>query len=285
MKDSMKGWLNDQYKTNLPAAVLKSPKSYGGFLQGVESALDQFIMYIKTRSCVPPDREDVIRKLCGILLIASWYTNEKTTSLMFIAHQIVADLEELVSKDGCRGESPFPGVFVWPGYGGKEGFTAMDHKQILGRECLGPGYKDWSTTKSPAYFVEVCQNLKQEMENELPESMLAMLGVEKVGGIIKVCLNGRHISLSDFEHLMCKVYMGCMRSRGTRNGGSPKPWRDYCWPSKKEDTVGDQVIEGVIITTIVGAYEQALTSLNSVEAGGNPGLWVLPALDHPFCDI
>ena len=215
---------------------------------------------------------------------ASQDTNEKTSSLMFITHQIVADLEELVSKIGDWGVLPFRGDFVWPGYGGREGFTAMDHKQILARECSGPGYKDLNTKKSPGYLTDLCQILKQDMEREVPNLMLAMLGVEKVKGLLRVTLTGRYISLSDFEHLMCKVYMGCTRSRGTRSGGAPKPWRNYCWPSKNEDTVGNLWFQDVINTTIVRAYELATTGSRE-ETGGQPGSWVLPVLEHPFCDI
>jgi hypothetical protein len=199
---------------------------------------------------------------------------------MFIAHQIIADLEELVSKDDHRGSSPFTGVFIWPGYGGKEGYTAMDHSLILGRECTGSGYKDWNNKKSPGYFVDMCTILKKDVETKLDPLMLAMLGLQKIGAHVRVKLTGRDISLADFEHQMCKVYMGCMRSRGTRNSGAPKPWRDYCWPSKKEDTVGDHVFESVVCATIVKAYELAITGNQDLE-----GSWMLPDLEHPFSDI
>jgi hypothetical protein len=109
-----------------------------------------------------------------------------------------------------------------------------------------------------------------------------MLGVRKVFGCIQVTLTGRYISLSDFEHLMCKIYMGCMRSRGTRNGGAPKPWRNYCWPSKNEDTVGCQEFEDVICTSIIQAYE---SSINFVGSENEIGSWILPILEHPFSDI
>jgi hypothetical protein len=284
LKESMISWLTDQYKTNLPEAVLTSPKSFGLFLQRAAAAFDEFVTYMSEGICAGQGREDVVRRLCGVLQTASQGTNEKVSSLMFIAHQIVADLEELVSKDGERGASPFFGDFCWPGYGGKEGFTAMDHKQILGRVCSGPGYKVWNIKTSPGYFVELWTTLKLEMENGLHKLMLAMLGVEKVDGCIRVCLTGRSISLSDFEHLMCKVYMGCMRSRGTRSGGAPKPWRNYCWPSKSEETVGNHVFEDVICSTIVRAYEQALKE-TSQEADGELLSCVLPVLEHPFSDI
>ena len=233
----MSSWVNDQYKTNLPAAVLKSPRSFGCFIKGVECALNEWVTYISTESGFVREREDVVKRLCGVMQTASKDTIEKTRSLMFIAHQIVSDLEELVSRDGERGLSPFLGDFIAPGYGGREGFTAMDHKEILGREYGGPGYRDWSDKTSPAYFVEVCQMLEKYMETKMDKLMLAMLGLEKTEGRIRVTMTGRYISLSDFEHKMCKLYIGCMRSRGTRNSGAPKPWRDYCWPSKKDDTV------------------------------------------------
>jgi hypothetical protein len=106
-----------------------------------------------------------------------------------------------------------------------------------------------------------------------------MLGLKKIEGGIVVALNWRYLSLSDFEHQMCKLYIGCMRSRGTRSSGAPKPWRDYCWPSKNGDTVGSQEFENIVCETIVRAYETA--------TAGNPERdgWVLPALEHPFSDI
>jgi hypothetical protein len=114
------------------------------------------------------------------------------------------------------------------------------------------------------------------MEEEMDPLMLAMLGVQR--GCLVVTLTGRHMSISDFEHIMCKVYMGCGRSRGTRNGGAPKPWRDYCWPSKKGDTVGSPTFENVIRKTIVAAYEIAIDDTRSEQ-------WSMPDLEHPFSDI
>ena len=118
------------------------------------------------------------------------------------------------------------------------------------------------------------------MVTKMDPLMLAMLGLEKTEGHIRVTLTGRYITHSDFEHQMCKLYIGCMRSRGTRNSGAPKPWRDYCWPSKKDDTVGSEVFEDVVCKTIINAYEVAITTV-----GKKQGSWHLPDLEHPFSDI
>ena len=257
-------------------AVLKSPHSHGVFLQSALADLDEFIAYISDVNGVKRAREAVVKKLCGILKLACKGSKEKTSSLMFIAHQIIADLEEFVSNNDDRGASPFTGDFIWPGYGGKEGFTAIDHETILGRICSDPGFKDWHDTYSPLYFGEMCLSLRKYMEHDLNRLMLAMLGVEKVAGRIKVQLTGRFITNSDFEHLMCKVFMGCMRSRGTRNGGVPKPCRNYCWPSKQGDTVGSTTFEDIVCITIISAYENSISD----NATGQ-----LPDLEHPFCDI
>jgi hypothetical protein len=109
MKESMTDWVNGQYKSNFWEAVLKSPRSYGGFIQGVEADLDKFVTYISTSSGVLLAREDVVKKLCLILKSACKGMDEKTSSLMFISHQIIADLEELVSDNNERGASPFTG--------------------------------------------------------------------------------------------------------------------------------------------------------------------------------
>jgi hypothetical protein len=286
-KDSMTNWLNDQYKTNLPAAVVKSPSSHGCFLQGVVAELDGLVDYIKTRDGTRRDRGDVVKKLCVIFDSACRGTTEKVSSLMFISHQVIADLEEMVSNDGSRGMSPFGGNYVSHGYGGREGFTAMDHKNLLKRDCTGSGYRNWHEQRSPQYFVELCDILRKEMEEEMDELMLAMLGVEKVGGRIVVTLTGRHMSLVDFEHMMCKVYMGCMRTRGTRNGGAPRPWRDYCWPSRRDDTVGSPVFEDSICGTIITAYGFATAGCGAgaVSIMQDGVTWALPALEHPFTDI
>ena len=221
LKESMIGWLNDQYKTNLPCAVQKSPHSFGIFLEGVVANLDEFIVeYTRPNNGIAKAREEVVNSLCYILQLACKGTREKRSSLMFIAHQIIADMEELISEDNERGRSPFIGDFICPGYGGKEGYTAMEHDTVFGRECFGPGYKDWNDKHSPKYFLEMCQRLREHMENDMDKLMLAMLGVEKVTGGVRIILTGRFITNTEFEHIMCKAYMGSMRSRGTRKGGA-----------------------------------------------------------------
>ena len=50
---------------------------------------------------------------------------------MFISHQMVAVLEEVVSLAGDSSASPFEGQFVWPGYGGKAGFSVIDQQRVL----------------------------------------------------------------------------------------------------------------------------------------------------------
>ena len=72
---------------------------------------------------------------------------------------MIADLEEVVSGNNEHGTSPFTGTYIFAGYGGKQGFIALDHTDLLDRSCSGPGYRKWNENHSPLLMVEACERL------------------------------------------------------------------------------------------------------------------------------
>ena len=98
------------------------------FLAGVEKELDAFVGLIKGGGL--SDRDAVVKRLSSILQAASSRNQEKESNTMFMAHQVVADLDEVSSGEGGFGTSPFEGDYIWAGYGGKQGFLALDHTDV-----------------------------------------------------------------------------------------------------------------------------------------------------------
>jgi hypothetical protein len=178
---------------------------------------------------------------------------------MFMAHQMIADVEELVSGKNGRGRSPFGGNFIWAGYGGTQGFIALDHISILNRDCEGPGYKRWHVDHSPPFLRDVWENLLNQLENELDQVHLSLLGLQKVDGKgVVIALTGRILGFTDIEHMLCKVYLACTRARGSRNHGASRAWRNFCWPSIIKYTVWSLHLEATINHHILEQYKQAI---------------------------
>ena len=78
-------------------------------------------------------RESIVKLVCQVLKESAKGHQERTESLMFIAHQMVADWEEVLSNEGDSSASHFSGDYVWPGYGGRAGFSVIDHELVLER--------------------------------------------------------------------------------------------------------------------------------------------------------
>jgi hypothetical protein len=277
-KGSMTAWLTDQLKESLPSAVRLSPKSYSMFLTEFVKHLNGLIRSIKTGEL--RKREEMVKKVFLIMRESNVGDHDKNSKLMFMSHQLVSDLEEVTCGNDGDGTSPFVGNFICAGYGGQQGFIALDHSQLMDKECKGVGYKSWNSTHSPQYMLEACQNLKQHVENELDDVHLSLLGLEKVGGLgVVIRINGRRLGLTDMEHMLCKVYLACTRTRGSRNHGASRAWRNYCWPSKKADTVGNPYFVRTVTESMLLTYEKAIAKMSGAECDA------LSSLDHPFSDL
>jgi hypothetical protein len=260
-------------------AVRASPRSYSAYLSHVEKELDKFVELVKSGQI--NNREKAVKRLASILQTAGiGGEQEKEGRSMFMAHQMIADMEEVISGEGGDGTSPFMGDYIWAGYGGKQGFIALDHAEIMNRECVGPGYKRWNDKHSPLLLVEACNNLKGQLENEVDEVHLALLGLERTKdrGVV-VRLTGRQLRLTDIEHMLCKVYLSCTRTRGSRNHGASRAWRNFCWPPKRKNTVWSKHLEDTIQQYILDTYERVLLQPSATGCGG---LW---AIEHPFSDL
>jgi hypothetical protein len=88
---SMTAWLSDQFKESIPRTVRASPRSYSLFLSSVEKQLDEFVEMVKGGKLV--SREDVVKRMCVILQSSCMGNKEKESSNMFLAHQLIADME------------------------------------------------------------------------------------------------------------------------------------------------------------------------------------------------
>ena len=155
----------------------------------VEGKLDSFVRLIKSGDI--QEREAVVKSFSSILHGATTMGKQENEShCMFMSHQMIADLEEVISGPAGHGTSPFTGDFIWAGYGRKQGYIALEHQEIMGRDCSGPGCKRWNKKHSPLLLKEACQKLKGKLEWEVDEVYLSLLGLQKTRDTVLVRLTG-----------------------------------------------------------------------------------------------
>jgi hypothetical protein len=280
---SMTQWLIDQFKKAIPMSAKESPESYASFLHAFIREIPKIIAAMKSDKT--PSRESIVRLVFSVLKNASKGHKERTDASMFIAHQIVADLEELLSHDVDSYSTPFQGDFVWPGYGGKSGFSVIDHELLLKERCVGSGYKRWNPVRSPFLFLKVCLVLEIHMEEELSDLEICLLGLKRLSnGRLVIKMTNRYLSVTDIEHMLCKVYLAGGRSRGSRNQSISRTWRNYCWPSRRQDTVGCPHIHSIVDETILAKFEEVVAGFASLLDANVEGTGLTP-LEHPFTHI
>jgi hypothetical protein len=130
--------------------------------------------------------------------------------------------------------------------------------------------------------MEICRKLVECLEATLTPFDLAILGLEKkTADRVRVKLTGRIVSLNDIEHMLCKIYLSCTRSRGSRNRGVARPWRNFCWPPKRADTVGCIHMENIMFGSIIQEFERSVAAMLE----GSVEVCYLRALEHPFLDV
>jgi hypothetical protein len=179
-RSSMSAWICAQFTESLPGAVRESPKSYSSFLCLVEKELGELVRRVLNGEL--KNREAVVTNLCSIIRRAGIGVYEKYSNGMFMSHQIIADVEEVISGLGGVGNLLFEGDYLWAGYGGQQGFMALDHDEVFNCQCKGPGYKKWNKNHSPSLMKNACLILKRHVENNVDIRALSLLGLEKIVG-------------------------------------------------------------------------------------------------------
>ena len=183
--------------------------------------------------------------------------NASDQSCKWIAHQVLADLEEVFID-------PFGSVIagsVMYGFGSKQGWYV----------CFGEKYRD--DGDSP---IELLDWFKNELlrEHQGGSSMLRhdVLGLcyDDIIGESCVMINGRPIGLTDIEHFLCKVYIGTSKTISTRctskipfsskpglhpiklSSGQKLPWDDH-WlkeiASNAIDSFKECLVNGTVVAT------------------------------------
>jgi hypothetical protein len=141
----------------------------------------------------------------------------------FIAHQVIADLEEIYDE-------PFGypcSTSVRIGYGGKQGIAVCrdifaDHfNRKKENNNANPSHNKMATEKKTNDLLqcvvsELCMYVKNK--DELSSSFATLLGCKfRDDGQLIVALNERPVCSVDAEHFMCKLYITLSKTMSVRS--------------------------------------------------------------------
>ena len=147
---------------------------------------------------------------------------QKGQSLSFIAHHVIADLES-----------------VYPEFAGEVSFDSIGfgYGSLFGLTCLTRDIK--SKSKKMKF-----EHLHRELIGKiltLDKKVLSILGWEETNGKITSIITGREFSMTDTEHVCCKVYVSIANSHPSRTiSETPSCFAGYCWPLPTDYTWADQ---------------------------------------------
>ena len=135
-------------------------------------------------------------------------------SLSFIAHHVIADLESVFPE--------FAGEITYDSIGFGSG-------SLFGLHCLARSSKK----RGPkAKFEYLHEELSAKML-KLDPIVLEILGWkldEELGRVVSI-VTGRAFSMTDTEHICCKVYVCIANSHPSRTiSDTPRCSSGYCWP-------------------------------------------------------
>ena len=166
------GWINDQFDETLPKAAKSTPRTLSSFLRSVSNKLDEFIeQAVKPGEVGRPSREEVVTRLAKIMYAGSISREEKMSCCMFLAHQVIADLEEFAVDSMATKESPFTGNFVFAGYGCGQGFSTLDHRQVLvGSAIFSAALEQSGQSEQKIY--KMLRNANKKLDNKTRKFIL-----------------------------------------------------------------------------------------------------------------
>ena len=205
-------WISDQHKGSIP----KGTKVYTGFAQFVtnvgkqlpdvvEEMIDSADKKSRTRYRALIKLRDMLDRCCQ---------TDDTSKLNFMAHQILADVEEVFRE-------PFGTVLpdsVVAGRGAQQGL-----KMLKNGKCQGPE-------------INIQQALKliiDYMQEQATKEDLVMTGYQRIGVKSEVCnkVNGRPFNATDAEHFLCKMWVITKYTLPAyTNARQPKLTKPHCHP-------------------------------------------------------
>ena len=265
----MNRWISHQFRASVPNAAKKSADSFASMMEKMVSIIseDSFIQKLLEPNLTRKDAVFIVMRL----LLSSSQIEECNRSLRFVAGQVIADLEEVLSGDflsNGRRDAPFDGDFHIIGYGGTEGMSVLGKSIGLplsppsGARC---SQKAWETYQNNITIL--CNQVLETMRS-MESSVLLTYGLYKGcrEGSGETCIyiiqNNREVGYVDVEHNCCKLYLLLHRYRGTRAYSTPTPWRPQDHPGIFADIFGEEM--NCLMDLMLSGYCEAVLS-NLIE--------------------
>jgi hypothetical protein len=217
LEGSMKLSTSDQFSSSLPSTV----KKLSSFLDvttcirdNIEKVTEQLHQLCQRTDSTT--RERAVMKVKKFIQEHIGSGKENDGGTMFVAAQIVADLEELYGL--IFGDV----MVIHTGYGGKQGAKAIRSKRIGGK----------ANKLTPT---ETCRLILDNIDL-VPDDRLPLNGWVRTGaGDIVNKSNRRKVNLVDCEHICCKVYVFIVSTLANRMCNIRNPWRPSCHPTPVDD--------------------------------------------------
>ena len=185
---------------------------------------------------------------------------------LFLAHKAVADVEAVFP--GFAGEVTVDSVHLGPG--STHGLDSIIDTYFEEETAL----KDTSTAflNRMDKFKWVHQNFMKQMV-KLNKDQLEACGFERhqhhQGSTCIVSIKTwREFSMTDTEHILCKLWLSMMATHASRNvSGYAQSWKEYCWPGRPDFSfellpIWEKEIQGSM-KRIHSAFEKVLESNES----------------------
>jgi hypothetical protein len=233
---SISQWLSEQHLHSIPLST-KNFGFFSRFLRAVVLLLPDVVMQMMS---VTNTREQAVI-LLGDHLKSCCVSSKQDGNLVFLAQQIVADVEEIFDFP----YGPVTAEGMKSGSGSFQGYEMMRNGDLT--------TADFSTVLSSvvSYFEQRCS-----------DEDLMILGYRRVGDVAPIVMlrnvvNGRPFNYTDAEHFLCKGWI-IAKYTFPQNTASVQPIssRPHCHPIKIVDSVTFQLPNvTAIMNDIIDSFE------------------------------
>ena len=229
-------WLSEQHLHSIPLST-KNFGFFSRFLRAVVLLLPDVVMQMMS---VTNTREQAVI-LLGDLLKSCCVSSKQDGNLVFLAQQIVADVEEIIDFP----YGPVTAEGMKSGSGSCQGYEMMRNGDL-----------------TTADFSKVLSSVVSYFEQRCSDEDLMILGYRRVRDVnpivmLRNVVNGRPFNYTDAEHFLCKGWI-IAKYTFPQNTASVQPIssRPHCHPIKIVDSVTFQLpYVTAIMNDIIDSFE------------------------------
>ena len=257
----MSQWLSKQHFESIPKHIRKSHACFSSFLTAMSNGREQLQAACRVLM-ENKSREQSVKKFHSFL--KQWAGNSSKGNLMFMAHQVISDLENLF------------GLL----------FGSVVSSSVVGGHAgtLGHTMVNWQLEKEDKRsFAETLDDIVEYMNEEgnFTDEILFVGGYQRQDdGRVENVVNGLLFSAVDAEHFLCKAWIHVKKTfNHYRNSSRPIPLMPHShpvrWPTHFQC---NDITNNAHITTIMNKVVDYYLAVTSNTVGRLELKLVLPEL-------